>query len=329
MFEEFLQNQYILLKKFSNYTPNSNAPSGMTGRRVAETDQLKFIIVLEQAIQIAGVQSGEYHFALDIPSDQYTQLSADDRVQTYIISPNNQLFLVINQGGKNLYDIKARQAISVGLDMEELAGLAIGNRDFWSLNPSIFAQGTPWHDPNAGAGIYNTANLDRARQLLAESSYDGTPVVILNQRENLVYTQTAVALKTQLEAIGFSVDLQLLDGATVVEKRAQKDAWDIHINGFRAPDPDPQVYGAWMGTNKWIGNWDDEYSGKMDEIFDRMMREVDQAARYQIVREWYAYFYETVPYVKVVDYNGLVIASPSATGYAGYTSPFFWNVKIS
>ena len=327
-FGEYLPNQYVLLNKFDGYTPNSNAPSGMTGKRAAETSQLKFVVVLEQAIQIAGVQSGEYHFALDIPSDQYTHLSTDERVQTFIISPNNQLYLIINQGGKNLHDIKARRAISVGLDMEELAGLAIGNREFWSLNPSLFAQGTPWHDPNAGAGIYNTANMNLARQLLAESEYDGTPVVILNQRENLVYTQTAVALKTQLEAIGFSVDLQLLDGATVVEKRGQKDAWDIHINAFRAPDPDPQVYGAWMGTNKWIGNWDDEYSGKMDEIFDRMVREVNQTARYDIVREWYAYFYETVPYVKVVDYNGLIIASPSVSGYAAYTSPFFWNVKI-
>ena len=327
-FVEFLPNQHILLNKYGDYTPNNNSPSGMTGKRTAETDQLKYVIVPEQAVRIAGVQSGEYHFAMEIPSDQYTQLSKDDRVQTFIISPNNQLLLIINQGGKNLYDIKARQAVSVGLDMEELAGIAIGNKDFWNLNPSLFAQGTPWYDPNAGAGIYNTANLERAKQLLSESSYDGSPVVILNQRENLVYAQTAIALKTQLEAIGFNVDLQLLDEATVVEKRGQKDAWDIHVNVFRAPDPDPQVYGAWMGTNKWIGNWDDEYSVKMDEIFNRMIKEVDQAARYEIVREWYAYFYETVPYVKVVDYNGLIIASPLATGYAAYTTPFFWNVSL-
>jgi len=329
IFEEFLPNQHILLKKFDGYTPNSGAPSGMAGKREAGTDLLKFVIAPEQAVRIAGVQSGEYHFAIEIPSDQYAHLSTDDRVQTFIISPNNQLFLVINQGGINLSDIKARQAISVGLDMEELAGLAIGNKDFWNLNPSLFATSTQWYDPNAGAGIYNTANLERAKQLLAESGYDGSPLVILDQRENLVYAQTAIALKTQLEAIGFSVDLQLLDEATVVEKRARKDAWDIHVNGFRAPDPDPQVYGAWMGTNKWIGNWDDEYSGKMDEIFDRMVKEVDQVARYDIVCEWYAYFYETVPYVKVVDYNGLIIASPSVTGYAAFTSPFFWNVTLS
>ena len=327
-FGEFVPNQHITLNKFAGYTPSDGAASGLSGKRVAEIDELKFVIVPEQAVRIAGVQSGEYQFAFEIPSDQYDMLSSDSRVQTFIISPNNQLLLIMNQGGHTMSDINARRAVSVGLDMEELAGLAIGNKNFWSLNPCLFPPGSQWHDGNAGAGIYNTKNLDKAKQLLAESDYDGAPVVILNQRENLVYAQGAIALKGQLEAIGFNVDLQLLDEATVVEKRARKDTWDITVNSFRAPDPDPQVYGAWMGTNKWIGNWDDEYSLKMDDIFDRMLKEIDPAARYEIVREWYAYFYETVPYVKVVDYNGLVIASPSVTGYAAYTSPFFWNVRL-
>jgi len=229
----------------------------------------------------------------------------------------------------NLYCKLARQAIMVGLDMEEIAGLAVGNSDFWSLNPSLAPPGTRWHYPNAGAGVYNSANVELARQLLADSSYDGSPIVILNQREPLVFPQTAIALQNQLEAIGFNVELQLLDTATVMERRSHADTWDIHVSAFRAPDPDPQVYGAWMGTNRWIGNWDDEYSRQMDEIFDRMLREVDPDARVEIVREWQRFFYETVPFVKIVDFYNLVIASPYVSGYAAFSSPMFWNVSVS
>ena len=100
------------------------------------------------------------------------------------------------------------------------------------------------------------------------------------------------------------------------------------MNSFKAPDPDPQVYGAWMGTNKWIGNWDDTYSREMDEIFERMLTTVDQAERYKIVQEWYAKFYETVPYVKVVDYDGLYIASQTLKDYSNFTTPYFWNVWL-
>ena len=63
------------------------------------------------------VQSGQYQFALEIPSDQYQVLAKDDSVQTFITSPNYQLYLILNQGSKALQDIKARQAILVGLDL--------------------------------------------------------------------------------------------------------------------------------------------------------------------------------------------------------------------
>ena len=328
-FVEFLPDQHVLLERFDDYSQHSGPSSGMAGRRYAEVESIRFVVVPEQAVQIAGVQSGEFHFALDIPSDQYPPLSSDDRVQTFIISPSSQLFLILNQGGLNLYCQLARQAIMVGLDKEELAGIAVGHRDFWSLNPSLAPPGTRWHYPNVGAGIYNIANLERARQLLAESSYDGSPIIILNQNAPLIFPQTAIALQSQLEAIGFNVELHLLDTASVMERRSHADTWDIHVSAFRAPDPDPQVYGAWMGTNRWIGNWDDEYSLMMDDIFDRMMREVEPNARIEIVREWQRFFYETVPFVKVVDFYNLIIASPRVINYAAFSSPTFWNVSIA
>ena len=326
--EEFLQDQHVLLRRFEDYVPNPGVASGMSGRRTAEVDWLRFVVVPEQAVRIAGIQSDQFQFAFEIPSDQYPLLAADDRVQTFIISPSRQLYLVLNMGGDILSDKKVRQAIAIGLDKEELAGIAIGSSDFWSLNPSHFGPASPWHVPNAGAGIYNAADVERARQLLAESSYDGSPIVILNQRENMLFSQTAIALHSQLENIGFAVDLQLLDEATVVERRGQRENWDIHASAFFPPIPDPQFYGSWMGTNRWLGNWNDEYSLMMDEIFERMLREVDLQARQAIVEEWHDFYYLTVPFVKIVDFDILIIASSTPTGFASYSSPFFWNVRF-
>ncbi len=325
---DFVPDQYVRLKRFADYTPNPAESSGLSGMRIAYADELEFAVVPEQAVRIAGIQSGQYQFAIDIPSDQYRVLAEDERVQNFITSPNYQLYLILNQGSKALQDIKARQAILVGLDMEQLGALGIGDSNFWHLNACLFPPGSQWYDEQAGKDLYNSKDIEKAKELLAQSSYDGSPIVILDQKDNPVYQQTATALQTQLEAIGFTVDLQLLDNATVVDKRSQKDAWDIHVNSFKAPDPDPQVYGAWMGTNKWIGNWDDSYSREMDEIFERMLTTVDQAERYKIVQEWYAKFYETVPYVKIVDYDGLYIASQTLKDYSNFTTPYFWNVWL-
>lgn len=326
--EEYKPDQYIMLKKYDGYLATDDETSGLAGARVAYTEHLKFVIVPELAVRVAGVQSGEYHFAEDISTDQYPVLSEDSRVKTYITSPNYQLLLIFNQGGEVFSNLKTRMAVAVGLNLEELAGLGIGSEEFWHLNPCLFTEESQWYDDTAGKGVYNSGDLDKAKQLLVESGYDGTPVVILDQKSNTVYVQTATALKSQLEAIGFNVDLQLLDDATVVDKRKDVELWDITVNSFVAPDPDPQVYSAWMGTNKWIGNWDDEQSREVDEIFDRMLVTVEQNERYEIVCQWYDKFYETIPYVKVVDYDGLYISISGLNGYANYTTPYFWNVKI-
>ena len=41
--------------------------------------------------------------------------------------------------------------------------------------------------------------------------------------------QGSIALKDQLEKVGFKVELQLFDRPTVVDKRANKEGWNIHF----------------------------------------------------------------------------------------------------
>ena len=128
--EEYKPDQYILLKKYEEYLPAPGESSGLAGARNAIVERLKYVIVPELAVRVAGVQSGEYHFAMDISSDQYPVLSKDSRIQTYITSPNYQLLLVFNQGGKIFKDVKARMAVAVGADVEELQAWALGQRSF-------------------------------------------------------------------------------------------------------------------------------------------------------------------------------------------------------
>jgi ABC-type transport system substrate-binding protein len=40
----------------------------------------------------------------------------------------------------------------------------------------------------------------------------------------------------------------------------------------------------------------------MDEIFAKMLVELDQDARYKLVQDWYNTFWEYVPYVKTMYY---------------------------
>jgi peptide/nickel transport system substrate-binding protein len=80
-----------------------------------------------------------------------------------------------------------------------------------------------------------------------------------------------------------------------------------------------------MGTNKWIGNWDDADSRRIDEIFARMELEPDFDKRKEIVREWQEAFFELVPYVKLYYFNALHAGNKSLRGFQTFMRMTFFN----
>lgn len=140
--------------------------------------------------------------------------------------------------------------------------------------------------------------------------------------------QGAIAIQDQLEKIGVEVELQLFDRPTVVERRAKKEGWHIHLSPFIKIVPDPQIHQGWTGTNKWISNWDSEESREMDQIFAEMLKEVDQEKRYKIVERMEAKLWDAVPYFNILDYSRLHIKRAELKNFKGSWQPFFWNTYL-
>ncbi|MFX7785098.1 hypothetical protein ABTJ92_23020, partial [Acinetobacter baumannii] len=59
-------------------------------------------------------------------------------------------------------------------------------------------------------------NARRARELLAEAGYDGTPIVLLHATDVASLANLAPVAKALLERAGFKVDMQAMDWATLV-----------------------------------------------------------------------------------------------------------------
>jgi peptide/nickel transport system substrate-binding protein len=69
-------------------------------------------------------------------------------------------------------------------------------------------------------------NDQRARELLKESGYDGTPVVILQVTDRPFLNAAAVVTRQRLEQVGFKVQLKAMDWSTNVVVRARKEPPD-------------------------------------------------------------------------------------------------------
>ncbi|MCT4661034.1 MAG: ABC transporter substrate-binding protein [Tissierellales bacterium] len=327
-FVGWIPDQYVNLERFDEYMPSELPASGLAGKRVAYADNISIKFIAEQSTRVAGTQTGEFMFAEEAPQDQYELLTSDGNVEPVIVKPDGMEMIIINNGTAPFDNKDMRRALAYAIDMEEFGRTMIGNEAFWTVDGSIFPKGTIWYEENSGKGVYNNYDTDKAKELLAKSNYDGTPIVILSGQDDKIEAQGAIALKSQLEKAGFNVKVELFDRPTVVDKRSKKDGWNLHLSYFYMACPDPQVQSAWTGTNAWISNWDDEDSKQMDEIFARMMKETDFDKRFDIVKEFYAKTWESLPYIKSVEYSRMHLLNSKLKGYANGAQPYFWNTWI-
>ena len=138
--------------------------------------------------------------------------------------------------------------------------LALGQSKYYRPCHSIFPCGSPYAT-TAGAEPMIKHDLARARQLVKESGYDGRPVVVIHVTDFPFLDKAALVTRQRLEAIGFNVDLKVMDWSTSLLVRASKEppskgGWNVIHTWFRADDlisPAVHFGVSGAGPDAWIG----------------------------------------------------------------------------
>ena len=102
---------------------------------------------------------------------------------------------------------KIRHAVMVAFGQEDFLKATIGDPKYYKVCKPVFICGTPLASEDGMKDVLNQ-NAAKAKELLKEAGYDGTPVVLLQSTDLQVLTNLAPVAKAQLEAAGFKVDMQ-------------------------------------------------------------------------------------------------------------------------
>src|SRR5437762_241213 len=237
-FVEHKPDRHVRLARFKDYAARADAPDGFGGRRTAYVDEILFIPVPDVAVRLAGVETGEYHLAWQIQQDQYERMKTMPGVVAAIIKSEGWSTAVLNHKQGLMSDKRIRQAFQATLDMEPIMAAGFGNKAFYRLDPGLsFPEQPQWHS-RAGADLYNQKNPAKAKKLLQEAGYAGQPVRWITTKEYQWMYKNALVAKQQLEAAGFKIDLQVVDWATLVQRRNKPEAWDVFSTGITF-NPEP------------------------------------------------------------------------------------------
>jgi peptide/nickel transport system substrate-binding protein len=283
-FVEHLPDRHLKVQRWDKHISPEGPSSNMAGKRVAYVDEILFMPVPEGSVRADGVGTNEYHFAESLQPDQYDSVKA-------------------------------------AISHEPVAKAAVGREDFYRLDPSLAAPETAWFT-DEGKELFNKPDPDKAKRLMQEGGYDGTPIRWMSTKEYFYNYNGSLPIKQQLEAIGFKVDLQVIDWATLGKRRSDPKEYDVFVtahSGFDHPIIQPFNAAGWPGW--WV-------SERRDKVVSDMFAEADPQKAMALIRQLQALFYEEVPALKLVEYYQLQARRNELKGYDDRPDWFFWNAAL-
>jgi peptide/nickel transport system substrate-binding protein len=326
-------NQVVYVRN-ADYVPRNEAPSGSTGGKKAHLDKVIWRYIPDREEAATALATGEVDWWEDPPLDFIPKIEQNPDLRTFLFDPlGTQGWLRPNHLHPPFNNKKAREALLHMMDQVTYLHLAIGQPKYYRPCYSVFACGGPYAT-RAGAEPMMKHDLDRARQLVKESGYDGRPVVVLRPTDNSFLNGAAPVTRQRLESIGFNVDFKAMKWSESLTVRASKEppdkgGWNILHTWWLAADViSPAVHfgvsGA--GPRAWFG-WPD--IPQLEKLTTDWVRATDQTKRKQIADDIQKVALREVAYVPWGEWFWPTAFRKNLQGTLKFTAPLFWNVSIT
>ena len=324
--------EVTVYNKFADYKPRSEPPSGLAGGKVVKADRVEWRWIPDAQTQLNALQAGEIDMIEQPPTDLIPIIEKNDKLALINYNPLGlQYTFRFNVLHKPFDNVKIRQALFYAFNQEDFLKAVIGNPKYYLVCKEAFICKSPFGSMK-GMEDKLESNFKKARELLKEGGYDGTPVVLMQSTDLAALTNLAPVAKSLMERAGFKVDMQSMDWQTLVARRAKKDppsagGWNAFLTSWVAADQLNPVGTAFYNAScdKAMFGWPcDE---KTEQLRDAFAREADPAKQKAIAEEAQVQLYNYPSYIHVGQYFQPVALNKAWSGFLAAPAPVFWNVS--
>ena len=247
--KEWNQGESIVYERYDDYY-----------RGKASLDQVIIKTITDESAQEAALQSGEISVMRVTNPTKLEKYEKDDNYTVYSIPEGRLNYMAYNYQSPNMKDIKARKAIALALNVDEIIQGGYGSEELALPAKNFCApQNLYYNDEMEGY----KQNIEEARKLAKETGLtEKTLHYIYNQnRPNM--KETAQVVQQQLKEIGVNVEIEGLDSPAFFPKLfaswltgtpVEDTSWDLASNGMDQLNADPaSKLTSWTGDNLEIG----------------------------------------------------------------------------
>jgi peptide/nickel transport system substrate-binding protein len=327
---EWVPGSHAAYAKFDGYVPRAEPPSGTAGGKRINVDRVEWITIPDASTAMAALQTGSVDW-LEGPSIDLLPVAEKngDIVVSTLDDSGYPSILRFNHLNPPFDNVKARQAILAAVQQTPYLQAAIGNPKYWRTCKSFFPCGTPMSSGTGSEAM--VGDIGRAKQLLAESGYNGGKVVLLAPTDIPILYAYSLVTMDLLKKLNMNAEMAATDWGTLFQRRAKQEpveqgGWSLfHTSASTAEYISPAAHLGLRsdGRAAWAG-WPTD--PKMEELRKQWIFAPSAEAQLKIGAEIEQEAFTSVPYVPLGQYNVPTAYRRTITDVLRSSAPLFWNL---
>ncbi|WP_176085547.1 ABC transporter substrate-binding protein [Martelella sp. HB161492] len=334
--DEFRPGDKVVYVKNTDYVPRPEPSSWTAGGKVVNVDKVIWQSMPDMQTTLNALQNGDVDFVEQVPLDLLPVIEAMPDVDTGMVRPlGMQVVARMNHTLAPFDNVDVRRAAMLVLNQEELMQAAIGDPQYYHLCASIYGCSTPLASDAGAEWLYGDGRKEKAKELLAKSGYDGTPVIMLQQTELDAFKPQPLLAAQRMREIGFNVEVQSMDWQTHLQRQYSRapvadGGWNMLFSAWGITgiwDPlASTVIDASGSSQAWSG-WpkDDE----LEQMRTEFSVETDPVKQKEIAEKIQARVLDQVNYVPLGEYDIIAAWNDRVEDIPQGPLTLFWQVELA
>ncbi len=331
--DEWKPGDKAVYVKFDKYKPRAEPPSGLAGGKVVKIDRIEWRAIPDNQQAINALLAGEIDYMEQPSWELLPLLKKSPNVYIFDFNPLGvQYAFRLNWLHKPFDDAKVRAAVWYAFNQKDFLEVGPGDPEYYTICKSYFPCGTPLAN-EAALGDTLQSNMTKAQALLKASSYDGSPIILLQSTDTLSIARLPNVAKSLLEKAGFKVEIHSSDWQTMVTRRAKKEpvaqgGWNAIVSAWGALDIMDPITTAFLNASceKALFGW--PCDAELEKLRDAFAREADAGRRKSIADEIQKRALEITSHIPLGQYKQPAAVRSTVKKLPLAWVPVFWEAEI-
>jgi peptide/nickel transport system substrate-binding protein len=334
--DEWVAGSKTVYVRNPGYVPRAEPASGIAGGKVARVERVEWVVIPDPSTQASALRNGEVDFVESPTLDLIPMLRTSRGVVVEERWPTgSQGTLRVNWTNPPFDNPIARRAMYSFVNQRDMILAALGDEKLGQVCGALLICGSPnGSEYGAETLIANEpedVRLRRGMEMLRAGGYKGEKIVVLDPSDQPIMNRATQVLVAAMRKAGVNVEMQTMDWATVVSRRAVRgpaaNGWHIFLTMGGPLGPANPVFHVQMSAacdRGWFG-W--PCDPELERLRAAWIRETDPIRARWLVENIQLRGAQIVVYVPFGQYASLSAQRDNLEGLLKVPETVvFWNV---